>query len=124
VLSRAADKYQRVYLESACPARLLDELFGRLLRDLGEAKQRILLGDAAGKGAALGHALAILETLQGSLDMLAAPEVCLNLNRLYAYAGRRLLEASSGMDPVALGEVERIVRMLSETFRLAQELDQ
>ena len=117
--ARAAAAYRRVYLESASPSRIVDELFCRLLSDCEEAAALMGAGDLSGKGSALGHALAIVDELSASLDAEAAPDLCGNLARLYDYVRGRLIAANLRLEPRLLDEAERVVRVLREAFHAA-----
>jgi len=117
--NRAANAYRRVYLESATPTRMLDELYARLLRDCARARAAILARDATGKGREIAHALQILEVLGSSLDGSAAPELVARIAALYRFCGDRLTAASVAFDAAPLAEVERIVTTLRESFAAA-----
>ena len=117
--SRAANAYQRVHLESASPARILDEVLVKAVRRVHEARELIQAGDVAGKARAVGQALELVVMLAGALDRTAAPELCVNLAGLYAFGQRSLIEASARMDTAPLDEVERILTTLQAAFREA-----
>ena len=115
--ARAANAYRRVYLESAAPTRILDELFGRLLADLEDARQKITVGDRGGKGHAIDHAMAIVAELSAALDFTAAPEICANLKLLYVYVNERLVDANVRIDRGPIDDAERVVLTLREAFQ-------
>jgi flagellar protein FliS len=117
--SRAADAYRRVYVESATPTRVLDELLRGLHEDVVDARARIAAGDAAGKGKRVSRALAILGELRGALDAQAAPELVANLGRLYDWMIDQISAASVKMDPKPLVVVGTIVGDLRESFQAA-----
>ena len=117
--ARAVRSYQKVNLESAPPARVLDELYERLLRDINVAGEAIAAGDAAKKGEAVSHALAIVNELRRALDHRAAPELTARLEGLYGFMVGRLTRANVGWDPKALAEVSPLVVTLRDAFRQA-----
>ncbi|MCA9674403.1 MAG: flagellar protein FliS [Kofleriaceae bacterium] len=117
--ARAIRTYQTVADESAPPARLLDELLARLARDCRDARAALLAGDLAGKGRAIGHALAIIGELAASLDHDAAPALAGNLAALWDYASTRLLAGSADRDAAAVTDVERLVEDLRAAFATA-----
>ena len=117
--ARAVRSYQKVHLESASPARLLDELYQRLLRDIGQADDAIRARDAAKKGEAIVHALAIVAELRAALDHRAAPELTAQLDALYDFASARLTRANLYWDAGALAEVAPVVITLRDAFREA-----
>ncbi len=114
--ARGAQAYKQVYLESASPTRLLDELYLRLLRDMDQARELIRARDPGGKGTAISHALAIVDELSLALDRQSAPELCSNLSRLYGFVSARLLAANLSMDEKPLAEAARVVETLRDAF--------
>lgn len=118
--SRAARAYKRVSIESASPARILDEIYARLQRDMADACRAIEQGDAAKKGMALGHALRIVAELSATLDHDKAPAVCANLASLYEFVEIRLASANVSMRTEPIREAARVVDLLRQTFQEAQ----
>lgn len=116
---RAANAYRRVYVESATPTRVLDELLRGLHEDLVDARTRIAAGDAAGKGLRLGRALAIIAELRAALDPGPAPDMVANLTRLYDWMAEQVNIANVKMDPRPLVVAATIVNDLRETFQQA-----
>jgi flagellar protein FliS len=118
---RTVGSYRQVYLESAPPSRILDELFHRLRRDCRDARACIARGDLPGKSAAIDHAIAIVAELNAALDFSLAPELCAMLSRLYGYVGDELLQASARLDQTAVMRAERIIEDLHGAFAAAIE---
>lgn len=116
---RAANAYRRVYVESATPSRVLDELLRGLHEDVVEARARIAAGDAAGKGKRLGRALAILGELRAALDPEVAPQLVANLARLYDWMVDQINAASVNLDPKPLVVIATIVADLRDSFQAA-----
>ena len=116
MFAHAAKVYRRVHLESAAPARILDELLLRLLADMDDAARLLAAGDVAGKGIAISHALAIVGELQAALDPEASPELCANLYRLYDFTIARLTDANLRVDPAPLLEARRVIATLRDGF--------
>jgi flagellar secretion chaperone FliS len=115
--SRAANTYKRVFVESASPGKLLDELFARAIDDCRVARERMAARDLGGKGSAIGHALAIVGELAATLNFVAAPEMCQNLIALYDFVADRLMDANQRIDPAPLAEAARILGTLREAFQ-------
>ena len=115
--ARAVRTYQKVQLESASPAKLLDELYERLLRDVAEADEAIRGRNAALKGERVAHALAIVGELRAALDHRPAPELTAQLDALYEFMTARLTRANVHWDQVALAEVPPLVVTLRDAFR-------
>lgn len=116
---RAANLYRRVYVESAAPVRVLDELLRGLAEDLHAAPALIAAGDAAGKGKVLGRALAIIGELRAALDPTPAPEMVFNLTLLYDWMIAQITKASMRMSAKPLLPLEKIVIDLREAFATA-----
>jgi flagellar biosynthetic protein FliS len=116
---RAAIAYRRVYLESASPARTLDELYGRLLQDCRDARGAIGAGNVSEKARHIGHGLAIIQELEAALDRGQAPELCGRLAELYRFGKHALLDASLKMDATPIAPFEKIVTGLRGAFRKA-----
>ncbi len=117
--ARAANLYRTVHVESAQPAQMLDELYGRLLEDCRRAADAIIAGDAATKGKLIDHALRIVAELAAALDHERAPDLCRKLVGLYGFVGNRLTRANATMDVGLLKEAERVILTLRGAFREA-----
>jgi flagellar secretion chaperone FliS len=95
----ALKQYRQLGLETqinnASPHRLIQLLMEGALDRLVAAQAAMERGDAATKGVLIGKTMGIISGLRSSLDMNVVdtnlPE---NLDNLYDYMGRRLLEAS------------------------------
>jgi flagellar secretion chaperone FliS len=96
----ALKQYRQLGLETqinnASPHRLIQLLMEGALERLTTAQSAMERGDTATKGMMIGKAMGIISGLRSSLDMSVQetnlPE---NLDNLYDYMGRRLLEAST-----------------------------
>ena len=120
--ARALRAYKTVSVESASPAKVLDELLGRLLRDTREARDAIVASDILGRAKAVDHALAIVGELAAAVDHDAAPELGDNLTRLWDFVGTQLSLATVNNDAAPLAEVEHIVETLRTSFAEAGQL--
>lgn len=114
--NRAANRYRTVSLNSATPQQMLTEVFHRLMKTLGEAERAIMARDIPAKGKAVNHALDLVNALAVSLDHDSAPELCQNLDRLYAFVGDRLLAASAELSLVPLKQAESVLVNLRDAF--------
>ena len=118
---RAAAAYQKVHMEPS-PARILDGLLDRLLRDLEDARVAIEGRDIKGKSQHVDHALRIIGELVAALDFRQAPELCHQLSNLYGFVEECLLEASLRLDPRRIGEAKRVVELIHKSNREAAGL--
>ncbi|MFK8029909.1 MAG: flagellar export chaperone FliS [Gammaproteobacteria bacterium] len=92
------------------PHRLIDMLMERALARIAIAKGHMLRGDIAEKGAHVGGAMAIIDGLRAFLDHEAGGEISVNLDNLYEYMSRRLVEANMRDDVEILDEVSALMR--------------
>lgn len=97
-------------LESADPHRIVQLLMEGALNRIATVKGHIQRGELAQKGEPLARAVAILAELRRSLNHEAGGEIAQNLDALYEYMERRLLEANSKNDPALLDEVSGLLR--------------
>lgn len=96
----ALKQYRQLGLETqinnASPHRLIQLLMEGAIERLNGAHSAMERGDVATKGVLIGKAMGIISGLRSALDMNVKdtnlPE---NLDNLYDYMGRRLLEAST-----------------------------
>lgn len=113
-----AQQYQQVNRTSevldADPHRLIQLLMEAALTRMSQAKGAIERNDMPTKANLLGRVLEILQTLQASLDHKSGAEVADNLNRLYDYMIRRLLEATSKNDIAMVDEVMGLLLTVKE----------
>ena len=109
----AAYAYQNVGAEAAVtdadPHRLIQLLLQGALDRLASAKGHMLRGELAPKGEAVSKAINIIGGLRGALNIEQGGDIAQNLQALYDYAERRLLEANAHNDSARLDEVARLL---------------
>jgi flagellar protein FliS len=102
-------EYGKVAAESevnyATPHRLVQMLMEGALEKVATAKGCIERKDLEGKSRQISWAMSIVNGLRSSLDLEAGGAIAVNLDDLYAYMIRRLIDASAQNDPDALSEV-------------------
>lgn len=105
----AAKQYQSVNTTSevldADPHRLIQLLMEAALTRMAQAKGAIERGDMETKASLLGRVNEILQTLQSSLDHQQGGDLSANLDRLYDYMNRRLIQATRSNDVEMIEEV-------------------
>jgi flagellar protein FliS len=106
--------YETVGIESgvaaADPHKLISMLFQGALLAIANAKNGIMREDIAAKGAAISHAISIIdEGLNASLDKSVGGELAQNLSSLYEYMSMRLITANLKNDVNTLEEVSRLL---------------
>jgi flagellar protein FliS len=97
-------------VESASPHRLIQLLFEGALESLAVAQGAMDRGDIESRGAAITKALNILSGLRDSLNPAAGSSLPYDLDRLYEYMQRRLLEAHAQNQAEGLSEVADLLR--------------
>ena len=104
-----AAQYGKVAAESeagyANPHRLVQMLMEGALDKVATAKGCIERNDLAGKSRQISWAMSIISGLRTSLDMETGGPIAANLDDLYEYMTRRLVDASTQNDSDALTEV-------------------
>ena len=104
-----AAQYGKVAAESeagyANPHRLVQMLMEGALDKVATAKGCLERNDLAGKGRQISWAMSIISGLRTSLDMETGGPIAANLDDLYEYMTRRLIDASTQNDADALSEV-------------------
>jgi flagellar protein FliS len=107
--SKGANQYRKVGATSevagADPHRLIQMLMEGALTRMSQTKGMIETKNYEGKAKLLGRVMDIISTLQSSLDHDKGGDISANLDRLYDYMNRRLLEASSANDTAMIDEV-------------------
>ncbi len=109
----ALQQYQQVKVhagvESVSPHRLIQMLLEGALDKISVARSHMQRGDFGAKAKHITWALSIIDGLRMSLDKNAG-EIAQNLEDLYDYMGRRLVEANIANDPAILDEVSSLLR--------------
>ena len=96
-------------VESASPHRLIQMLLEGALDKINLAKGYMQRGEIALKGSHISWAISIIDGLRMSLDKEAGGEMAENLDSLYEYMGRRLVEANLHDDVEILNEVSSLL---------------
>lgn len=106
----------RSAIEGADPHRLILMLMEGALDKIALAKGFMERGIVAEKGRHISWAISIVDGLRDSLDMDAGQDLAQNLDDLYEYMGRRLLEANINNSPEMLDEVAGLIREIKEAW--------
>jgi flagellar protein FliS len=116
----ALKSYENVALRSAVleasPHQLVQMLMDGALDRIARAKGCMSRGDVAQKGAHIARAVAILNGLRRDLDMERGGEISANLDALYEYMSRRLLEANARNDTEIVDEVAGLLREIRDAW--------
>jgi flagellar protein FliS len=119
------EQYQSVNLEAqvmeADGHRLVQMLFDGAIERISAARAALEAGNLARKGELVSKAITILGGLRETLDFKAGGELAENLDGLYAYMQRKLLEAHAKNQPQGFAEVIDLLRPLAEAWRSIPE---
>lgn len=96
-------------VDYASPHRLIQMLMEGALEKIVTAKGCMIRRDIEAKGRHVSWAISIVGGLQNSLDLEAGGEIAQNLDDLYAYVCRRLMDANLNNDPDILDEVTSLL---------------
>jgi flagellar protein FliS len=117
---RGIAKYSRVAVESelssASPHRLVQMLFQGALDKLAVAKGHVERKEFAKKSEHISWAISIIGGLRNSLDMENGGDIAANLDSLYEYMIRRLMEANRLNDLSILKEVTSLLGEIKEAW--------
>ena len=94
----------------ADPHQLVRMLLDGALGKIAVAKGMMSRREIAKKGEVIGQAISIVGGLRSSLDMSAGGDIAANLDNLYEYMERRLLESNVNNDTGILDEVASLLR--------------
>ncbi len=103
-------------IESASPHRLIQMLMEGALAKIAVARGHMERGEIRDKGEQIGCAISILEGLKASLDHEKGGDIARNLEDLYTYMERRLIESNRGNDVSLLDEVTDLLKQIKEAW--------
>lgn len=116
----AIAKYQTVGLhgdvEAASPHRLIELMMEGALDRIAQAQSALLRAEIAGKCESVSKAINLIEGLRASLDHSHDAPVAGNLDALYEYMARRLLEANLHNDLAVFREVAGLLRSIYDAW--------
>lgn len=101
---------ERSGVEGASPHRLIQMLLAGALSRIAAAQGFMTQKNIAKKGEHISSAISIIEGLRGSLNLDQGGTLAANLDRLYDYLSRRLVEANIKNDLAILSEVQGLLR--------------
>lgn len=114
----ALRQYQKVngvaQTSEASPHRLVQMLMQGGLDRMAQAKGAIARNDVAQKGILIGKAIDIIGGLREGLDLENHADSLAELDSLYMYMSRRLIEANVKSDPAIIDEVARLLITVKE----------
>lgn len=110
---KALAQYKKIDTESAVngasPHKLIQMLMAGALDRMAQARAAFESKNIEQKGVLLGKSISIIAGLQASLDSDKGADVAVNLDKLYDYMQRRLLEANLTNDMTMVEEVSGLL---------------
>jgi len=114
----ALRQYQKVnsvaQTSEASPHRLVQMLMQGGLDRLAQAKGAMARNDIAQRGILIGKAIDIIGGLREGLDLENHADSLTELDNLYSYMSRRLIDANVKNDPAIIDEVARLLITVKE----------
>ena len=111
-------------VEQASPHRLIQMLMEGVLSRIASAIGHMTRGETEAKGRHISMAISIIDGLRGSLDHNKGGEIASNLDALYDYMCRRLLEANLKNDAGMLAEVRSLMHQIKSGWdAIAEQAD-
>ena len=114
VANHAMNQYKQVgtgvSAAAADPHQLITMLYDGALEKIAFAKGAMARQAIAEKGQKIGRAIAIIDGLRASLDREKGGDIANNLDALYDYMQRCLLQANAENDAKLLDEVSGLIR--------------
>lgn len=106
----------RSQVEGAAPERLVQLMLEGALDRVNLARGAMENGQVAAKGERIGKAISLVEGLRASLDHERGGDLAGNLDALYEYVTRRLVEANLHDDTAILDEVTGLLREIKHAW--------
>ncbi len=113
---KSTNTYHEQRILTASPARLVIMLYEAAITSLNKAIKAIGEGDIKGRWAANKHAIDIIEQLLVTLDTERGGEIAANLERLYPFMIRHLIDVDLHNDPVPAREVIELLEPMHESW--------
>ncbi len=107
-------------VDSARPERLIQMLLDGALNRIYTAKGELMRGEIAAKGSQIGKAISIVDGLRMSLNPEAGA-ISQNLEDLYDYIARRLLEANLTNNADILDETAALLHEIKSAWDVLVE---
>jgi flagellar protein FliS len=112
------NQYQRVDVESRVavgnPHTMISMLLDGALKRIAIAHGATTRGDVASKGNTISGAIRIIDSLRAALDHKRGGQIADNLDALYSYMEKRLMEANLKNDLDILDEVSTLLGDIKE----------
>jgi flagellar protein FliS len=111
-------RYLEAEVMGASPVRLVEMLYRAALEAVGAARRHLRDGNIRERSRSITKAWGIINELMLSLDHTQGGQISRGLVELYAYMQGRLLEANGQQIDAPLEDVEKLLTVLAEAWRL------
>ena len=105
-------RYEETSVRTSSPEQLVVMLYEGAIRYLRQAVNQIQEKDLQGKRQSVDRALAIVQHLQGTLDMRRGGEISVELDKIYSYITSRILAGSTELKTAPLEEAAKLLGTL------------
>ena len=116
-LDQAAQRYFATHVRSRTPLELTAMLYDAAVRHVTVAADAAQRRDIATRRDAVSRKLAIIDELQGTLNMEAGGAIAAELDRLYTWMSSRLTDATLRQDAAPIAEVRKVLEVLRDAWR-------
>lgn len=127
MMTKGVNEYRKVGahggVAASDPHRLILLLMNGALDAIAVAKGHMRRGEIAEKGVNISRAISIVDGLRASLDHGVGGELVRNLDELYEYIAKRLLQANIQNEAGWLDEVSQLMREIRGAWESIPEDD-
>lgn len=116
-VDHAAQRYLATQVRSRTPLELTAMLYDAAVRHATIAAEAARRRDIAARRDAVSRTLAIIDELQGTLNMEAGGAIAVELDRLYSWMTIRLTDATLRQEVGPIVEVCRVLEILRDAWR-------
>ena len=114
--------YKETSVNTDSGPKLVVMLYEGAIRFLKQAEDDIRKKDFGKKSQSIDRAVAIIQHLQGTLDMDKGGKISFDLDRLYTYINSRIIEGSTKLNSKALEEaIQLLTTLLSGWEEIARK---
>jgi flagellar protein FliS len=122
--SKAKLAYQEAEIRGASQIRLVIMMYDMMIDDLRHAIDYLRAGDVQARTDSTKHAIAVLEQLQGTLNMDSGGDAARNFDQLYSMVRAKLLEAQIKCSAEIMKSQMDLLTDLRTAWKQAEEASQ
>ncbi len=118
---RARRAYQTTQLQMDDPLGLVIQLYDGMLMFMRRGSDLLAQGQRVAAAEPIRRATDVIGELQAVLNLKEGGDVAFNLDRIYSYCRRRVMESHLSGDPAGLNEIVRLLTPLRDAWSQARE---